>query len=115
MNVQTQLSNTYKYDLLSEILKLCHKVPLQRHSNHYGPKTFMETQKVVLVILYRRSKLSLIDFIAQLPELRWVEWLQLKEIPGKSTLHDWTKKFTTEFTRKLNALLSKRSNQKSWQ
>ncbi|MFQ5620788.1 MAG: transposase [Candidatus Nanoarchaeia archaeon] len=67
----------------------------------------MEAQKIALVILYRRSKLSLVDFIAQLPELRWVKWLQLKEIPGKSTLHDWTKKFTTEFTRTLNLLLLK--------
>lgn len=105
---QVQLQYTIKHKLLSQILKLCHQVPLSRHQNHYGPKTFIECQKVALVILFRRSGKSLRDFIAQLPELRWIQWLQLKELPSKSTLHNWCKAFPASFTRKLNALLLKK-------
>ncbi len=102
---QLQLSNTFANRLHQQILKICHTVPLRRHENKFGPKLFQEFQRVALVTLFRRSKKVLRDFIAELPELRWIQWLGLRELPAKSTLNDWCKKYSTSFTRKLNQLL----------
>ena len=102
---QTRLRYTPSHPLQDQLLKLCHSVPLRRHVNRLGPKLWTEYQRVALVTLFRRSRRSLRDFIAQLPELRWPSWLQLRELPSKSTLHAWCQRFTTSFARLLNKLL----------
>jgi len=68
-------------------------IEMPLHFNRKGPKIFTNYQRVALIILYKRSKKSLADFVAELYESKWPSWLGLKEIPGKSTLHDWIKLF----------------------
>ena len=69
------------------------------HWNSFGPKKFTNYQRVGLIALFLRSKKSLRDFILELKESRWSSWLGLKELPGKSTLHDWLKLFDLKILR----------------
>ena len=83
---------------------------LPLHDNTLGPRVFSEFHKLSLVVLFRRSKKVLRDFIAELYETKWPSWLDLKQIPSKSVLHNWCKKYTIEFIRELNmAFLKKKS------
>lgn len=102
---QTTIQYTPKHEFLSEILKLYHAMGLPLHDNHLGPKIYSEFQKLSLVVLFRRSKKVLRDFIAELYETKWPSWLDLKQIPSKSVIHDWCKKYTVEFIRELNDTL----------
>ena len=96
---------TQKNRFLSKLINLYHAAGLPLHDNHFGPKIFSEFQKFSLVVLFRRSGKVLRDFIAELYESKWPNWLQLREIPSKSVLHDWCRKYTVGFIRKLNRLL----------
>lgn len=107
---QTTIQYTPKPEFLSEILKLYHATDLPLHENDLGPKLYSEFQKLSLVILFRRSRKVLRDFISELYETKWPSWLDLKQIPSKSVLHNWCKKYTVEFFRKLNTLLLKEKN-----
>lgn len=107
---QTTIQHTPKHEFLSEILKLYHATGLPLHDNYIGPKIYSEFQKFSLVILFRRSKKVLRDFIAEIYETKWPSWLDLKQIPSKSVLHDWCKKYTVEFLRKLNLVLLQDQN-----
>ena len=71
------------------------------HFNKVGPKKFTNYQRVGLIVLFLRSRKSLRDFTKELCELKWVNWLGLKSLPGKSTLHDWLKLFDLQIIRKL--------------
>ena len=86
-----------------EVLKLCHSMKLNLHDNQTGNKEFDNYQRICLIVLYFQSGKSLREFLS--PEnaslVVWKHWLQLKRIPGKSTLHDWLKKFSSKFIRKL--------------
>ena len=85
---------------------------LKLHDNHFGSKVYSEFQKLSLVVLFRRSKKVLRDFIAELCETKWITWLQLKEIPSKSVLHNWCKKYTIEFLRELNRTFLRKKSPK---
>lgn len=102
---QTTIQYTPKHEFLSEILKLYHTMDLPLHDNDLGPKIYTELQKLSLVILFRRSKKVLRDFVAELPETKWIQWLDLREIPSKSVLCNWCRKYSVAFLRKLNELL----------
>ena len=99
--VQTTINNQYEVRIHKQIIKLCHKLELPLHFNHKGPKIFTNYQRVAMIILYIRSKKSLIDFLKEFVETRWVSWLGLKEIPGKTALNDWIKLFDLNFIRSL--------------
>lgn len=99
--IQTTINNQYEVGLHQQIIKLCHKLMLPLHYNHKGPKIFTNYQRIALIILYVRSKKSLIDFLKEFIETKWISWLGLKEIPGKSTLNDWMKIFDLDIIRKL--------------
>ena len=99
--IQTTISNQYEVGLQQQIIKLCHKLMIPLHYNHKGPKIFTNYQRVAMIILYVRSKKSLIDFLKEFVESKWVSWLGLREIPGKSTLNDWMKLFDLSFIRDL--------------
>ena len=88
-----------------EFINLYHRLGLPLHFNHKGNKQFNNLQRISLLILYQRSKKSLVDFCEELKESLWVKWLSLKKIPGGSTLHDWLKLFKMIQIRKLNSLL----------
>ena len=91
--MQTQIKNQYDNDIHKLILKVCHQVELPLHFNHLGPKTFTNNQRVALLLLRERWNMSFQRFVEHLTETKWVKWLGLKAIPGKSTLHDWAKLF----------------------
>jgi len=91
--------------LENELVKLFHSSGLPLHFNKKGNKQFTNYQRVSLIILFRRSKKSIRDFIDELCESRWVSWLGLKKIPKKSTLHDWLKIFGMRIIREACKLL----------
>ncbi len=91
--------------LENELVKLFHSSGLPLHFNKKGNKQFTNYQRVSLIILFRRSKKSIRDFIEELYESRWISWLGLKKIPRKSTLHDWLKIFDMKILRKVCKLL----------
>ncbi len=91
--MQNQIYQLTENKLHSMILKVCHMVEMPLHFNKKGPKVFTNYQRIALIILYKRSKKSLVDFVSELYETLWPRWLGLKEIPGKSTIHDWIKLF----------------------
>lgn len=98
---------TFKHELQKLILKLCHSVELPLHKNHKGPKIFSEYQRISLLILFKRSGKSLRDFVRTLPEQRWVSWLDLRELPSKSTLHNWFMRFPNKTLSIFNHLIIK--------
>ena len=110
IDMQNTLAYTEKNRFLSELINLYHATGLPLHDNLLGPKIYSEFQKFSLVILLRRSKKVLRDFVAELLESKWVSWLDLKEIPSKSVLHDWCKKYTVEFLRELNTIFLRNEN-----
>lgn len=98
--MQKQLS-IQENQLNEQILKLCHSMEISLHDNHKGPKIYTNYQRIALIILYVRSKKSLVNFLLELRETKWISWLGLKEIPCDSTLNNWVKKFDLNFVRKL--------------
>jgi len=100
--MQNQIYLLKKNKLHSMIIKVCHSVEMPLHFNKHGPKIFTNYQRVALIILYKRSKKSMRDFITELYESLWPRWLGLREIPGKSTLHDWLNLFEMPVIRQLH-------------
>lgn len=98
--------------LHEQILKLCHSLELPLHYNVKGPKIFTNYQRIALLLLYIRSKKSLRVFLEEFKETQWPRWLDLRDIPGKSTLHDWFKLFNLSFIRKFLKLQIKQCNPK---
>jgi len=91
--------------LQNQLIKLFHSSGMPLHFNHKGNKEFTNYQRISLIILLRRSKRSLRDFVVELRESKWISWLGLRRIPGKSTLHDWIKMFKMKTIRQLFKLL----------
>ena len=87
-----------------ELLNLFHSSNLPLHFNKTGNKDFTNYQRISIIILFFRSKKSLRDFILEFRESKWISWLGLKKIPGKSTLHDWIKLFDMKIVRKIHQI-----------
>jgi len=98
---QTILTNQYSNPLEKEIIKLFHESNLPNHFNYKGNKQFDNLQRISLIILFRRSKKSLRDFVNELKESKWASWLHLKKMPAKSTLHDWINLFQMKTIKQL--------------
>ena len=98
---QTTLTNQYNHPLEKELLNIFHESGLPRHFNKTRYKDFDNYQRISLIILFRRSKKALRDFIRELQESKWVSWLGLKRIPSKSTLHNWISLFEMKTVRRL--------------
>lgn len=94
-------SPTSRHKLHSQIIKLYHSLAIPLHWNYKGPKRFTNYQRLGLIVLFLRSRKSLRDFTKEICELKWVNWLGLKTLPGKSTLHDWLKLFDLKIIRSL--------------
>lgn len=96
-------TTNFSNKLHAEILKLCHCAKLKPHNFVRGCKLFDNYQRVALVVLYYQSGKSLRRFLSNIDGCltSWKHWLQLKKIPGKSTLHDWLQSFTVDFIRDL--------------
>jgi len=95
----------YNNKLEEQLINLFHSADLPLHFNKTGNKEFTNYQRMALIILLRRSKKSLRDFVVELKESKWVSWLGLRKIPKKSTLHDWLKIFNMEIIRKICKVL----------
>ena len=102
---QKQIQHTFKSKLHCEILKLSHRFGLGLHQNFFGPKIFTDYQRKALIVLFLRSKKALREFVELLHESRWTSWLDLREIPSKSSLHAWMQKYATACPRLLNEML----------
>jgi hypothetical protein len=110
--IQTKIQHTPKHRFLSELINLYHAMDLSLHDNILGPKVYSEFQKLSLVVLFRRSKKVLRDFITEMYETKWPSWLDLRQIPSKSVLQNWCKKYTIDFLRNLNRTFLKKKNPK---
>ena len=88
-----------------ELINLFHSSNLPLHFNKTGNKEFTNYHRISIIILFRRSKKSLRDFVEELKESKWISWLGLKKFPKKSTLHDWIKMFKMKTIRQLLKLL----------
>ncbi len=99
--MQAELKNRYETKLHEQIIKVCHKMELNLHDNHKGPKIYTNYQRVGLIVLFVRSRKSLRDFVSELYESKWPIWLGLREIPSKSTIQRWLKKWSVSWIRKL--------------
>jgi hypothetical protein len=101
-NQLTQVNNPLQRELINLFLRS--GLPL--YFNKTGNKENTNYQKISIVILFKRSRKSLRNFIDEdLKESRWPLWLGLKKIPKKSTLHDWIKLFSMKTIRQLLKLL----------
>lgn len=108
--IQNTLTNQYNHPLEKELIKLFHSSNLPMHFNHKGNKQFSNYQRISLIILYRRSKKSLRDFVDELKESKWTSWLQFSKIPSKSTLHSWILLFKMKTIKQLfSSIKTKRS------
>jgi len=96
---KTLPDQTSRHKLHLQIIKFCHSLDFPLHFNKVGPKRFTNYQRVGLILLFLRSRKSLRDFTKELCELKWISWLGLKILPGKSTLHDWLKLFNLQIIR----------------
>ena len=104
MNHQKTI-NQSNNSMNQELINLFHSSNLPLHFNKTGNKEFTNYQRIALIILFRRSKKSLRDFVYELKESRWVKWLGLLKIPGKSTLHDWINLFEMKTIRELFSII----------
>lgn len=111
--MQKQLS-IHENKLPTQILKICHSLELPLHYNHKGLKVFTNYQRIALIILYKRSGKSLVDFISELHESRWPRWLGLKEIPAKSALHSWLQMFEMPIIRAFLSEVLRQTTTKPW-
>lgn len=107
--LQQIIQSNYNSDLEKEFIKLFHSANLPLHFNKKGNKQFTNYQRVSLIILFRRSRKSLRDFIDELSESKWISWLDLKKIPKKSTLHDWINLFKMKTIMQLFSYLKPKS------
>ena len=102
--------NQNQYTVI-ELQKLVHKVCYQRQISQYhfrfGPKKYTQHQFVALLILYAKSNMSLRDFVKSLYESKWPEWLKLKEIPSKSSIHRHFERIGLKIIRALNLVVTK--------
>lgn len=103
--MQKELTNQYNNILERELINLFHRLDLPLHFNKTGTKTFTNYQRIALIFLYYRSKKTLRDFVEEINESKWMDWLGLKKAPKKSTLHDWLKIFGMKVLRKMNSFL----------
>lgn len=105
MKSQNTIFNQYNNPLEKELINLFHCSGLPNHSNKTGNKEFTNYQRISLIILFRRSKKALRDFIRELKESKWTSWLGLRRIPSKSSLHNWIEKFEMKTIRQLFNLI----------
>lgn len=103
----------YTIDQLQQlVLKICHFRQISLYHFKYGPKIYTQHQFVALLILYAKSNMSFRRFIQSLYESKWPEWLKLKEIPCKSSIHNHFNRIGLTIIRLLNqfALRERRAN-----
>ena len=101
--IQKTLQCESERELYTAIKNLFHTGAQRLHRNHYGPKIYTDLQRVALLILRVRTGYTYKRFCEEyLPESRWPQWLGLRELPSKTSLHRWAQEFDTAMLRRLN-------------
>lgn len=109
----TKTINQYTIDQLQQLVhKICHFRQISLYHFKYGPKKYTQHQFVALLILFAKSGKSTRKFVESLYESKWPEWLKLKDIPCKSSIHDHFNRIGLTLVRFLNkfALQERRAN-----
>lgn len=109
----TKTKNQYTIDQLQQLVhKICHFRQISLYHFRYGPKKYTQHQFVALLILFAKSGKSTRKFVENLYESKWPEWLKLKEIPCKSSIHNHFTRIGLTLVRFLNkfALHKRRAN-----
>lgn len=92
------LGRSFKKELFETFLAL----NLPEFTSKTGSKKFTTFQKLAIVILYFRSKLSLREFCDQInKESLWKRDLKLNIDIKKSTVNDWVRDFDLSFIKKI--------------
>ena len=99
VSMQKQITSN-EIKIHNELLNIFHSVETRRFANRLGPKIFGLYQRFALIVLCKRSGKAPYKFVKELMESRWVSWLQLKEIPSKTTLYRWLKEYTLKDLRR---------------
>ena len=105
--------NQYTIDQLQQLVhKICHFRQISLYHFKYGPKKYTQHQFVALLILFAKSGKSTRRFVQSLYESKWPEWLKLKEIPCKSSIHNHFCRIGLTLVRLMNkfALQKRRAN-----
>ncbi len=89
------------------VKKVCNHRQISLYHHHFGPKIYTQHQFVALLVLFARSRKSLRDFVQYLYESKWPEWLNLKEIPSKSSIHNHFQRIGLHIIRFLNKSISR--------
>ena len=99
-------NNQYTCNELQKLIKkVCHHQQISLYHFRYGPKKYTQHQHVALLILYAKSGKSLRDFIQFLYESKWPKWLNLKDIPSKSTINNHFQRIGLTLIRILNLVV----------
>jgi hypothetical protein len=94
-------------ELQSLVNKVCFSKQISQYHFKFGPKKYTQHQFVGLLILYARSGKSLRNFVQNLYESKWPEWLKLKDIPSKSSIHRHFERIGLTIIRTLNLVIVK--------
>ena len=99
----TKTKNQYTVDQLQQLVhKICHFRQISLYHFKFGPKKYTQHQFVALLVLFAKSGKSTRKFVESLYESRWPEWLKLKEIPCKSSIHNHFSRIGLTMVRFLN-------------
>jgi len=94
-------------ELQSLVKKVCYQKQISQYHFRFGPKKYTQHQFVALLILFAKSGKSLRDFVQSLYESKWPEWLNLREIPSKSSIHNHFQRIGLKIIRALNLIIVK--------
>ena len=89
------------------VKKVCYQKQISQYHFKFGPKIYTQHQFVALLILYAKSGKSLRNFTKHLYESKWPEWLKLKGIPSKSSIHSHFQRIGLTIIRNLNLVITK--------
>ena len=98
---QQILSNNFINGEQEKLIKLYHSLEMSEMNSHFSKKDFTNFQRFSLLILYVKENKSLRQFCLDLQNSKWVNYLQLKKIPKKSTINLWFKFFNLSKIKKL--------------
>jgi len=93
----------YTVDTIQKLVnKICHVRQISLYHHNFGPRKYTQHQFVALLILYARSNKSLREFTKSLYESKWPIWLNLPDIPCKSSIHNHFQRIGLTIVRLLN-------------
>ena len=94
-------------ELQQLVKKVCYHKQISQYHFRFGPKKYTQHQFVALLILFAKSRQSLRDFVQSLYESKWPEWLNLSDIPSKSSIHNHFQRIGLAIIRTLNLIVTR--------